>query len=117
MVRLLCILTAALAALLAGCSTQHTVKQAFQPHVSRAELDPLLDAPLRMQTVCQGRELFSAGQKLGGFSFSCPDLDVVATLNELRDAGWRVEKMNIGKLESANDKTGSPLTCTLRKVY
>ena len=79
--------TAALAALaLAGCSSTGP-HSAFTPHVDRAGLDPLLDAPLRTETVCKGAGLFTAGTKLGGFSFECPDLDVVATLNELRDAG------------------------------
>lgn len=60
---------------------------------------------------------FTAGTKLGGFSFECPDLDVVATLNELRDAGWRVEKMHIGRQTIENDESGTPLSATIRKVY
>ena len=59
----------------------------------------------------------AAGTKLGGFSFECPDLDVVATLNELRDAGWRVEKMHIGRQTIENDESGTPLSATIRKVY
>lgn len=75
---------AALAALaLAGCSSTGP-HSAFIPHADRAGLDPLLDAPLRTETVCKGAGLFTAGTKLAGFSFECPDLDVVATLNELR---------------------------------
>ena len=106
--------TAALAALaLAGCSSTGP-HSAFTPHVDRAGLDPLLDAPLRTETVCKGAGLFT---KLGGFSFECPDLDVVATLNELRDAGWRVEKMHIGRQTIENDESGTPLSATIRKVY
>ena len=104
--------TAALAALaLAGCSSTGP-HSAFTPHVDRAGLDPLLDAPLRTETVCKGAGLFTAG-----FSFECPDLDVVATLNELRDAGWRVEKMHIGRQTIENDESGTPLSATIRKVY
>ena len=109
--------TAALAALaLAGCSSTGP-HSAFTPHVDRAGLDPLLDAPLRTETVCKGAGLFTAGTKLGGFSFECPDLDVVATLNELRDAGRRVEKMHIGRQTIENDESGTPLSATIRKVY
>ena len=96
---------AALAALaLAGCSSTGP-HSAFIPHADRAGLDPLLDAPLRTETVCKGAGLFTAGTKLAGFSFECPDLDVVATLNELRDAGWRVEKMHIGRQTIENDES------------
>lgn len=105
---------------LLGCASGEAQKQAFEPHISREGLDPLLDTPLRTQTVCKGVTLFTAGQKLGGFSFECPDLDVTATLNELRDAGWRVEKMHIGKLQigyTDSEVSGTPLTITLRKVY
>ena len=97
--------TAALAALaLAGCSSTGP-HSAFTPHVDRAGLDPLLDAPLRTETVCKGAGLFTAGTKLGGFSF------------ELRDAGWRVEKMHIGRQTIENDESGTPLSATIRKVY
>lgn len=114
--RFLLALTALAAMVLAGCSSTGP-HSAFTPHADRAGLDPLLDAPLRTETVCKGQTLFSAGTKLGGFSFECPDLDVVATMNELRDAGWRVEKMRIGRQTIENDESGTPLTATMRKVY
>lgn len=101
---------------LAGCSSTGP-HSAFTPHADRAGLDPLLDAPLSTQAVCKGTTLFTAGTKLGGFSFECPDLDVVATMNELKDAGWRVEKMHIGRHIIENDESGTPLTATMRKVY
>ncbi len=110
-------LAAFIVLLLAGCSTQSNVRNGFQAHTERSELDPLIDAPLRMQTVCKGTTLFAPGASLAGFSFECSDLDVVATLNELRDAGWRVEKMSIGDTVISDDVSGAPLTCTLRKVY
>ena len=110
-------LLAVSAAILTGCSSPSGHRQAFEPHADRAGLDPLLDAPLRTQTICTGKGLFSAGTKLGGFSFECPDLDVTATMNELRDAGWRVEKMHIGRQTIESEESGTPLTATMRKVY
>lgn len=104
--------------LLAACSTTgDSYRQAFIPHADRDGLDPLLDAPVRTQTECKGVELFSAGEKLAGFKFECPDLDVEATLNELRDAGWRIEKMNIGKQVIESNESGTPLSIQIRKVY
>lgn len=105
-------------AVLAGCSSPPaTHRMPFEAHADRDGLDPLIDAPLRMSTSCKGTSLFTAGNKLGGFSFECPDLDVIATLNELRDAGWRVEKLHIGKQIVSEDESGTPLTVELRKVY
>lgn len=117
---LIFILACALAGLVGCSSTATNQKQPFEPHTSRAGLDPLLDSPLRTQTVCKGTKLFTAGQKLGGFSFECSELDVTATLNELRDAGWRVERMDIGRQQIGygdNDESGTALTATIRKVY
>lgn len=116
--RVLWALTAIAVSILAGCSSPPaTHRMPFEAHVDRAGLDPLIDAPLRMSTSCKGTTLFAAGNKLGGFSFECPDLDVIATLNELRDAGWRVEKMHIGKQVVNEEESGTPLTVELRKVY
>ncbi|MFQ9391573.1 MAG: hypothetical protein ACLR2C_05730 [Parasutterella excrementihominis] len=53
---------AALAALaLAGCSSTGP-QSAFTPHVDRAGLDPLLDAPLRTETVCKGADFYRRHQ-------------------------------------------------------
>ena len=101
--------TAALAALaLAGCSSTGP-HSAFTPHVDRAGLDPLLDAPLRTETVCKGAGLFTAGTKLGGFSFD--------TLFPYTTLFRSVEKMHIGRQTIENDESGTPLSATIRKVY
>ncbi|MBQ8828592.1 MAG: hypothetical protein IJ022_00585 [Burkholderiaceae bacterium] len=115
--RLFLILTTLILVMLTGCAMQSSYQQPFQPHSTRSELDPLIDAPLRMQTTCRGTGLYTPSTALGGFSFECSDLDVVATLNELRDAGWRVEKISIGDTVIGEEESGVPLTCTLRKVY
>ncbi len=116
--KILWIASLALIVAMAGCSTRHTgINRGFTPHVSRSGLDPLLDAPLNMQTECRSKGLFSAGEKLGGFSFECSELDVTATLNELRDAGWRLEKMHIGKHQVNRNASGTPLLINIKKVY
>ncbi len=115
--KLLLLACAAAMAIIAGCSTSPGSRLPYTAHVDRSGLDPLLDAPIRMRTECKGKELFSAGEKLGGFSFECSELDVVATLNELRDAGWRVEKFYIGKQVVDETESGTPLTINIRKVY
>ena len=108
MVKRILLLTAALAAaILAGCTSAPSHRSPFEAKADRDGLDPLIDAPLRTQAVCKGTGLFSAGMKL----------DVVATMNELRDAGWRVETIRIGHQEVDSEESGSQLTVTMRKVY
>ena len=83
---------AALAALaLAGCSSTGP-HSAFIPHADRAGLDPLLDAPLRTETVLQRcRTFLPPVPNFAGFflRMSRPGRRL-RRLNELRDAGWRV---------------------------
>ncbi|MCD8338807.1 MAG: hypothetical protein LUC43_01160, partial [Burkholderiales bacterium] len=72
---------------------------------------------LNPQPESRGRGLLSAGEKLGGFSFECSELDVTATLNELRDAGWRLEKVHIGRQQVSEVSSGTPLSINIKKVY
>lgn len=63
---------AALAALaLAGCSSTGP-HSAFIPHADRAGLDPLLDAPLRTETVCKGAGLLPPVPNLPVFPSNVP---------------------------------------------
>ena len=79
--------------------------------------DPLLDAPLGNRTVCtavnpvQGRDVLSV------VPFNCPDLEISATLNELRDAGWRLESVHMGEEVRINDMFASEVSITVRKAY
>ena len=79
--------------------------------------DPLLDTPLGDRTVCTSVKPLEGNDQLSTVPFNCPDLDVSATLNELRDAGWRLEKVNIGSEVYLNDKLASDVEITVRKIY
>ena len=47
--------------------------------------DPLLDAPLGNRTVCTAVNPVQGSDVLSVVPFNCPDLEISATLNELRD--------------------------------
>ena len=49
--------------------------------------------------------------------FNCPDLDVSTTLNELRDAGWRLENVRLGEDVRVNGQMASEVDITVRKIY
>ena len=49
--------------------------------------------------------------------FNCPDLEISATLNELRDAGWRLESVHMGEEVRINDMFASEVSITVRKAY
>ena len=66
--------------------------------------DPLLDAPLGNRTVC------TAVNPVQGSEIS-------ATLNELRDAGWRLESVHMGEEVRINDMFASEVSITVRKAY
>ncbi len=116
--RVLLIICAACAVIIAGCSTEPTgPSRGFIPHVDRPGLEPLLNAKMQTQTRCSGQRLFSAGETLADFPFECSKLGVTATLNELRDAGWRVESIHVGNQQVKTSASGAPVDITISKVY
>ena len=50
-------------------------------------------------------------------SFACPDIDVSATIDEIRDAGWRVVSLDVGDEEERDNHVGFPVTITVRKLF
>ena len=50
-------------------------------------------------------------------TFNCPDIGISATLNELRDAGWRLEEVKMGEEIKENDTLSSEVQITVRKSY
>lgn len=79
--------------------------------------DPLLDAPLGNRTVCTAVNPVQGGDVLSVVPFNCPDLEISATLNELRDAGWRLESVHMGEEVRINDMFASEVSITVRKAY
>ena len=46
-----------------------------------------------------------------------PDLGVSATLSELRDAGWRIIRVDIGDDIESEGHVGFPVTIQVRKLF
>lgn len=79
--------------------------------------DPLLDAPLGQRTICTAVRPVQGSDALSVIPFNCPDLDISATLNELRDAGWRLETVYMGEDVKVNDTLASEVSISVRKAY
>ena len=79
--------------------------------------DPLFDAPLGERAVCTAVNPVEGRDVLSVVPFNCPDLEVSATLNELRDAGWRLESVHMGEDIRVNDTFASDVSITVRKAY
>lgn len=113
---------AALAALFlaAGCAVQgpHGPSDTSSTDASGgASRDPLIDAPHRATMRCVSQEPVTVLRRVKEVSFACPDLDVSATIDEIRDAGWRVVSLDVGDEEERDNHVGFPVTITVRKLF
>lgn len=79
--------------------------------------DPLFDAPLGQRTVCTAVNPIGGNDVLSVVPFNCPDIEISTTLNELRDAGWRLESVHMGEEIRLNDTFSSDVSITVRKAY
>lgn len=84
---------------------------------SNSPSDPLFDAPLGQRTTCAAVNPVKGSDTLSVVPFNCPDLEISTTLNELRDAGWRLESVNMGEDVRVNDTLASDVSITVRKAY
>ncbi len=116
---------AAAAALLTGCANQgyYTGDTIGGPGYSGsrdpslAAHDPLLDAPYRAEMTCVSEAPITVLQRVKEAKFACSDLGVSATMDELRDAGWRILALNIGEDAESDNHVGFPVAITLRKLF
>ena len=79
--------------------------------------DPLLDSPLGQRITCQAIRPLQAKDSLSTIPFNCQTLQVSASLNELRDAGWRLENIDIGNDILVENVHSNEISITVRKVY
>lgn len=119
-------LSCSVIALLAGCATQQSVyvgdtvsgpRTSMETETLVNASDPLLDAPLRATMTCNTDEPITVLRRIKEVSFSCPDIDVSATLDEIRDAGWRVISLSIGNDIENENHVGFPVSITVRKLF
>lgn len=108
----------ATALFLGGCATQssHSTASGEPTHGNTAR-DPLIDAPHRATMRCVSEEPVTVLRRVKEVAFACPDLDVSATIDEIRDAGWRVVNLDVGAEEERDNHVGFPVTITVRKLF
>lgn len=85
--------------------------------VAPATPDTIADAPERSQLSCTSEGVLAAGQVPGELSYRCDGLEESVTLDELREAGWRLEQMGIGVRAEVGGETGLPLSISVRKLH
>ena len=103
--------------LLSACSTAYYTGDTISGPAQRMKRDadgnlhdPLLDAPNRSLMTCTSEAPVTVLQRVGEVPFACPDLGVSATLDELRDAGWRILRLDIGEDLESDSHVGFPVT-------
>lgn len=109
----------AAAALLSACSTTGPAGSAGGEEAGApgSVHDPLIDAPHRALMTCTSEEPVTVGKRVSEIPFACPDINVSATLSELRDAGWRILSMDIGEDTEKDSHVGFPVTIQIRKLF
>ena len=120
MLKFLNALAALAAALfLAGCAVQtpQGSSESSSSAGSGSSRDPLIDAPHRATMRCVSQEPVTVLRRVKEVSFACPDIDVSATIDEIRDAGWRVVSLDVGDEEERDNHVGFPVTITVRKLF
>lgn len=84
---------------------------------ARPARDPFLDAPYRAQMVCRTERPVTVLQRLKEVPFACPEVGVSATIDEIRDAGWRILSLNIGEDQEYENHVGFIVTIDVRKLF
>ena len=56
-------------------------------------------------------------QRIKEVPFACADLGVSATIDEIRDAGWRIVSLDIGEDSESDNHVGFPVTIVVRKLF
>ncbi|MDY4163448.1 MAG: hypothetical protein SOX97_07705 [Sutterella sp.] len=106
--------------LLSACSsTYYTGETVSGPARSEKSdsRDPLLDAPNRSLMTCTSESPITVLRRVNEIPFACAELGISATLNELRDAGWRIIKLDIGEDIESENHVGFPVTIQVRKLF
>lgn len=110
--------------LLSACSTAYYTGDTISGPTQRMKRDaggnlhdPLIDAPNRSLMTCSSEVPVTVLQRVSEVPFACPDLGVSATLDELRDTGWRILRLDIGEDLESDSHVGFPVTVQVRKLF
>ena len=110
------LLALAAALLAAGCSVAPSRRIAI-PDYAKGRLEPLYEAADRQQASCDSKSSLTPNNPVSGIRFRCASLRIEATLDEIRDAGWRVEAIDIGHEQLATGEVAMPVRITIRKLF
>ncbi len=77
----------------------------------------LAEASYQTKIVCRATEPLSVNTPFKSKILACEPINAQATIEELRDAGWRTESVDIGRPENINGVVGMTLQITLRKIF
>ncbi len=110
--------TAAL--LLSACSSvdkKDSVADSLEASRAARNVPALLEAPYKTTIVCHSTKSLSVNTPFKAILFNCADYSAQATIDELRDAGWRTEAVDIGKPENKDGVVEMTLQITLKKIF
>lgn len=107
-------------ALIAGCASapeEKPVEADAATSASKADLAKLYEAPNRARLSCTSAAPLSVNNAFEAIPFTCPEMNLTATVVEMYDAGWRIESVSVGRDTRENGVTEMPLSITLRKLF
>lgn len=108
----------------AGCATNDVPKddnasfaETLKATREARNIPALMNAPTKSLAVCTSMQPMSVQLPFKSILFNCAEINVQATIDEMRDAGWRAECVDIGKPENTNGVVGMSLKLTMRKIF
>lgn len=108
------------AVMLTGCATSDSgiEGETLDQQKIQNNLAPLLEAKDREEWSCTAKDPLSTKRPLNDIVFVCENNGVEATLSEMKDAGWRLIALDIGRDETQADGTiAMPLRITVIKLF
>lgn len=104
---------------LAGCTSTPSIEgQVIEmQRPATRNLQALMEAPDRKHLSCRSIDPLSAQHALNDIVFACEELDVQATIIEMRDAGWRLVSVDVGSETTRDGVVEMPLTITIIKLF
>ena len=89
----------------------------YQKESNQAGQDPLLDAPMRATMTCTSVEPVTVLHHFNDVLFAYPDIGVSVSVEDMRDAGWRVLSTDIGEDKESDNHVGFPVSIKVRKLF
>ncbi len=104
-------------AALGGCASNAIEGVNLDELAPEASKSALYEAKERFTMECTSVAGLTAQTPLSDVVFTCWELEVTATLGEIRDAGWRLISLNVGAEERHEDDIQMPLRIQVIKLF